>query len=109
LKIAIKRLGKGSGWFYKLTWYDWIIWLEKIIEDNEALLEADQARWQRWRLTRADFLNSHRGKGDPEVKPQDIIRLPIDDGIKNEEVKTGLSFKEAKEKLGGRIKHHGKQ
>ena len=108
MKLAIKKLGMKSDDFYELTWYDWIIWVEKVIDDNEDQLELDQARWQRWRLTRADFLNAHRGKGDPEVKPEDVIRLPMDDERKKEDIKTGLTFKEAKEKLGGKLKHGSK-
>lgn len=68
-------------------------------------LEAiEEGHWARFRIQWADFRNANKGKNEPMVEPQDLIRLSFD---KEKVPEKKLSFKEAKEQFGSRIKRDG--
>lgn len=66
----------------------------------------EEGHWARFRIQWAQFRNANAGKNAMTVEPEDLIRLSFD---KPEDVvpEKKLSFKEAKEQFGSRIKKDG--
>jgi hypothetical protein len=72
------------------------------------IAEVESGHWQRFRIQWADFRNANRNKGSSPVKPSDLIRLPIDDKVK-ENIKTP-DIEAVKKKFGPNVKKkNGKQ
>jgi len=94
----------GEEEFYSLTWWQWGMKVHQI-NRNMRHREIDL---HLKRMELANFINANRGKNDPPIKHEDIIRLSIDDDPKEKDVDLMQATKKVKEMLGGRIKHGNK-
>jgi hypothetical protein len=91
--------------FWNLTWFEWGIYLIKVVRAREKENTLQEHEWIRWRTIVADFRNANRGKNDPVLNPSDIVKLSFDDDVKKQEAIEKVSFKEMKAQLGSKFKH----
>lgn len=85
--------------FWSLSWFEFELLIERFEHEQEENKNRNEAEWLRWRTIVADFRNVNRGKGDPAVKPEQIIQLSFD----KKEVEGKPSMKKAKELLGSKF------
>lgn len=75
--LARVELGMNSEDFYKCTWYDWGVWLEKIRNDRRKRTEDHELLIEMFRSSLCRYYNWNRGK-NPELSPEDFWVLSYD-------------------------------
>lgn len=79
-RIARVELGMRSDEFYSCTWYDWSLWMEKIMEDRRKRLQDHELVMDLFRRSLAIYYNWHRGN-NAELSPQDFWSLSYDQPV----------------------------
>lgn len=90
--------------FWRLSWYDVGIHLERFTLSQEALRAKNEQDWNRTRVMWATLININTGKKGKKVKPQDLIKLSIDDNVP---VYHKIDLEAIKRRFGSKIKKRG--
>jgi hypothetical protein len=64
-----------------MSWYTIAMYVDRYAVEQEERREQEEMAWARFRIQWADFRNANRGKKQKPVKPQDLIRLTMDDRV----------------------------
>ena len=99
--FAVSRAKLSHKKFWRLSWYEIGLYIDRYIYDQQRLQVLEEAKWARFRIAWADFRNVHRAKNDPEVKATDLIKLSFDKPQVKKESKPDL--KKAKQLLGSKF------
>lgn len=95
-------------WEYEeLTLYDLMLYIQKIDRQNEIEKSKWENGWNQTRIIWATLRNQWLGKNAKPSEPEDLIKLSFDKKEENE-VPEKLSFKEAKERYGSKLKNGSK-
>lgn len=102
-KFAIVDCGLLPWEYEELTFYDMMLFVERVNVEYEREHAKFENTWNQVRIIWAAIKNLFRGKTDRVITPEDLIKLSFDP---KEEVAVPekLTFKEAKERLGSKIK-----
>lgn len=102
-RFAIVDCGLMPWEYEELTFYDLMLFIEKVNQEHDKEKARFENTWNQVRIIWAAIKNLFRGKTDRIATPQDLITLSFDP--KEEEViQEKLTFKEAKERLGSTFK-----
>jgi hypothetical protein len=88
--------------FWKLSWYELAMYMDKYNAKMEEKKTIQEAKWQRFRIQWADFRNVNRPKHGRIWKPEDLIKLSFDTDRKAEYHEIDVSLID--KKLGSKIK-----
>jgi hypothetical protein len=100
----VTDLGLSPEYFWGLTWYDWGLYVLKLHKDNQRRLSERELPIELTRSFMALFANANRKENARVFEPQDFYKLSTDK-ISVEE--RPLTFKEAKQMYGSRLKKNG--
>lgn len=102
-KFAIVDCGLLPWEYEELTFYDLMLFIEKVNQEYEREHAKQETTWNQVRILWAAIKNMFRGKTDRVIAPEELIKLSFDK--KEEDVPVEkLSFKEAKQRLGSKFK-----
>jgi len=92
-------------WEYEeLTFYDLMLYIEKFNKQSETIESQFENGWNQTRILWAAIRNVMRGKNDTIIEPTDLIKLSFDKTDQSEIKEEKIGFKEAKARLGSKIK-----
>lgn len=77
------------------------LYIERFHDEQEEKKQLEEANWARFRIQWADFRNVNRKKNSKAVRPQDLIRLSVDD--RKAEYKE-IDIEAIKRRFGSKIK-----
>jgi hypothetical protein len=100
--VAVVELGLSPQEFWDLTWYDWGLFVLRVIRNQKKFIDDQELYLAVERIKIADFRNAHRGKNEIATRPQDIFQLSFDKALTTDE--RPLTFKEAKALFGSKMK-----
>jgi hypothetical protein len=75
--LARVELGMTSEEFYKCTWYDWSLWVERILEQRKRRREDHEVVMEMFRQVLCYYYNWNRGN-NPELMPSNFWKLSYD-------------------------------
>jgi hypothetical protein len=96
--MARIELGMDSQTFWNLTWWDWNLWIERMIAERERKIHEQELEWERQSFLMALMANL---KGQ-QKKPSDFFTPSWTKNIQPKEGKK-LSLKEVKKNLGSQF------
>lgn len=101
-KFAIVDCGLLPWEYEELTFYDLMLFVEKVNVEYEREHAKFENTWNQVRIVWAAIKNLFRGK-NRVIEPEELIKLSFDKKEEEAPVEK-LSFKEAKQRLGSKFK-----
>jgi hypothetical protein len=104
LRIAVCEIGLSVDEFWKLSFYEWQLYQNRLKVQFERERLIQENGWNQTRVLWATIINTTPGI-KKRVQPKDLIKLSFDDELVDKKELVPITDKEMKQKFGKLFKN----